>query len=342
MFDGSSLLVTGGTGSFGQVFVRTLLARHKPRRVVIFSRDEQKQYEMEQLFGGSPLQYVLGDVRDRERLRRACEGMDVIVHAAALKQVPAAEQNPIEAVKTNILGAENVIFAAADNRVSRVIALSTDKAVNPINLYGATKLVSDKLFIAANAGSDARKPMFSVVRYGNVFTSRGSVVPYFRKLVSEGASSLPVTDPRMTRFWISVQQGVDFVLGCFTRMYGGEIFVPRLPSVRMVDVAKAVAPNLAIEITGIRPGEKLHETLCPKDESHLTLEFKDHYVICPSIAMPVVRTYRTDASGACGQPVGEGFEFDSETNEWFLTPEEIAASAAASPSRIIHSMPTFG
>ena len=337
------VLVTGGTGSFGQAFVKTVLERFMPRRLIVFSRDEQKQYEMEQTIGQGVVRYVLGDVRDRERLRRVSEGMDVIVHAAALKQVPTAENNPIEAVKTNILGAENVIFAAADNQVSRVIALSTDKAVNPINLYGATKLVSDKLFVAANGGDDkGRHTKFSVVRYGNVFTSRGSVVPYFIRLASEGATELPITDTRMTRFWITLQEGVDFVLGCLERMYGGEILVPRIPSVRMIDVAKAVAPKLGIKVVGIRPGEKLHETLCPRDESHLTLRFANHYVICPSIAMPNARDYRTDASGAQGQPIEDGFAYDSETNERFLTPEEIARSAAASPSRIIHSMPTFG
>lgn len=343
MLNGKSVLITGGTGSFGQAFVRTVMAKFKPERLVVFSRDEQKQYEMKQSFGDRVVRYVLGDVRDRERLRRISEGIDVIVHAAALKQVPTAEHNPIEAVKTNILGAENVIFAAIDNRVSRVVAISTDKAVNPINLYGATKLVADKLFVAANAGgSEPGGTKFSVVRYGNVFTSRGSVVPYFKKLALEGAAELPITDPRMTRFWITLQEGVDFVTGCLERMHGGEIFVPRLPSVRMTDVAKAVAPGLAIKIVGIRPGEKLHETLCPRDESHLTLRFDNHYVICPSIEMPGAPDYRTDASGSFGQPVAEGFEYDSETNERFLTSDEIARSAAASPSRIIHSMPTFG
>ena len=322
MFDGASVLVTGGTGSFGQAFVTTLLERYKPREVIVFSRDEQKQYEMRHAGAREPVRYVLGDVRDLERLSRACEGIDLLVHAAALKQVPTAEHNPIEAVKTNILGAQNVIFAASDNRVPRVIALSTDKAVNPINLYGATKLVADKLFVAANA-QDRSPTTFSVVRYGNVFTSRGSVVPYFQKLLAEGAAELPITDARMTRFWITLQQGVDFVLSSLGRMQGGEIFVPRIPSVRMIDVAKAVAPALAIRIVGIRPGEKLHETLCPKDESHLVLRFEDHYVTRPSIAMPDGRTFQTDASGARGVPVGEGFEYGSETNDRFLTVEEL-------------------
>lgn len=324
MLNGKAVLLSGGTGSFGQAFVKTVLERCTPRRLVVFSRDEQKQYEMEQTIGQGVVRYVLGDVRDRERLRRVSEGMDVIVHAAALKQVPTAEHNPIEAVKTNILGAENVIFAATENQVSRVIALSTDKAVNPINLYGATKLVSDKLFVAANAdGNEDQRTRFSVVRYGNVFTSRGSIVPYFKKLASEGAAELPITDVRMTRFWITLEEGVDFVLSCLERMYGGEIFVPRIPSVRMIDVAKAVAPKLGIKITGIRPGEKLHETLCPRDESHLTLRFADHYVICPSIAMPDSPDYRTDGLGARGIPVEEGFEYNSESNERFLSVEEL-------------------
>ncbi len=329
MLNGKSIFVTGGTGSFGQAFVATVLQRYKPREVIVFSRDEQKQYEMRHSVARDGVRYVLGDVRDRERLTRASQGVDIIVHAAALKQVPTAEHNPIEAVKTNIWGAQNVIFAAIDNSVSRVIALSTDKAVNPINLYGATKLVSDKLFVAANATGDAGQTMFSVVRYGNVFTSRGSVVPYFQKLSAEGASKLPITDVRMTRFWITLQAGVDFVLGCLARMQGGEIFVPRIPSVRMIDVAKAVAPGLGFEVTGIRPGEKLHETLCPKDEAHLTLRFGEHFVIRPSIAMPPGRSYGIDALGEQGAPVEEGFEYTSASNEHFLKAEELRRQVGA-------------
>ncbi|HEX5274849.1 MAG TPA: UDP-N-acetylglucosamine 4,6-dehydratase (inverting) [Candidatus Rubrimentiphilum sp.] len=323
MFDGHSLLITGGTGSFGRAFVATMLARHKPREIIVYSRDEQKQYEMRHAVAREGVRYVLGDVRDRERLTRASQGVDIIVHAAALKQVPTAEHNPIEAVKTNILGAQNVIFAAIDNKAARVLALSTDKAVNPINLYGATKLVADKLFVAANSSSEAGQTMFSVVRYGNVFTSRGSVVPYFQKLLAEGAQKLPITDLRMTRFWITLQAGADFVLDCLGRMQGGEIFVPRIPSVRMIDVAKAIAPELDIEITGIRPGEKLHETLCPKDEAHLTLRFAKHFVVRPSIAMPPGREYQVDALGERGSAVEEGFEYTSESNEHFLTVEEL-------------------
>lgn len=323
MLNGKSILLTGGTGSFGRAFVATVLQRFQPREVIVYSRDELKQYEMRHTVAREGVRYVVGDVRDRERLTRASQGADVIVHAAALKQVPTAEHNPSEAVKTNVLGAENVIFAAIDNKVARVLALSTDKAVNPINLYGATKLVADKLFVAANAGDQAGKTMFSVVRYGNVFTSRGSVVPYFQQLLTEGARRLPITDERMTRFWITMQEGVDFVLESLRRMHGGEIFIPRIPSVRMVDVAKAVAPELDIEITGIRPGEKLHETLCPKDEAHLTLRFADHFVMRPSIAMPPGRVYDVDALGQRGEPVEEGFEYTSERNGHFLTVEEL-------------------
>lgn len=328
MFDGISVLITGGTGSFGQAFVRTLLERYRPREIIVYSRDEQKQYEMRHAVASDRVRYVLGDVRDRERLTRASQGAGVIVHAAALKQVPTAEHNPIEAVKTNILGAQNVIFSAIDNGAARVIALSTDKAVNPINLYGATKLVADKLFVAANSTEESAATLFSVVRYGNVFTSRGSVVPYFQKLQAEGASKLPITDPRMTRFWITLQGGVDFVIACVARMQGGEIFVPRIPSVRMVDVAKAIAPELGIDVTGIRPGEKLHETLCPKDEAHLTLRFDEHFVMRPSIAMPLGRDYAADLLGGRGSPVEEAFEYTSARNE-FLTVEELRRQVLA-------------
>lgn len=325
MLSRKCILVTGGTGSFGRRFVETVLQRWDPRQIVVYSRDEQKQYEMRHAGASDRVRYVLGDVRDLERLSRTCEGMDVIVHAAALKQVPTAEHNPIEAVKTNILGSENVILAASDNRVERVVSLSTDKAVNPINLYGATKLVADKLFVAANFARESSQTKFSVVRYGNVFTSRGSVVPYFRHLVAEGARDLPITDVRMTRFWITLQQGVDFVLASLERMLGGEIFVPRIPSVRMVDVAKAIAPDAGIKIVGIRPGEKLHETLCPKDEAHLTLRFENHYVTCPPHAMSENRSYETNALGERGSPVPESFEYDSAANEWFLSADELRA-----------------
>ena len=324
MLTGQSILVTGGTGSFGQEFVRTVLARFEPKRIVVFSRDELKQYEMKQRFGDDCVRYVLGDVRDLDSLTRHTKGIDILVHAAALKQVPTAEHNPLEAVKTNILGAQNVIVAAAGRGIARVVALSTDKAVNPINLYGATKLVSDKLFVAANAEADESTCRLSVVRYGNVFTSRGSVVPHFKQLKASGARSLPITDRRMTRFWIGLSQGVDFVLKCLERMHGGEIFVPKIPSVRMLDVAKAVAPDLEIEIIGIRPGEKLHETLCPRDESRRTLRFENHYVICPEIPTPG-QDYGSDRTGKSGSPVDEAFEYNSGTNEWFLSLEELRA-----------------
>jgi len=283
MFEGKSILVTGGTGSFGKSFTRTLLAKHKPRRVAVYSRDELKQFEMQQEISGPEMRYFMGDVRDRERLTMAMRGVDLVVDAAALKQVPAAEYNPMECVKTNVYGADNVVHAALAHNVDKVIALSTDKAANPINLYGATKLCSDKLFVAANNLAGAHRTTFSVVRYGNVVGSRGSVVPYFKNLIDTGADYLPITHEHMTRFWITLDQGVDFVCKSFERMKGGEIFVPKIPSVRITDLAKAMAPDLACKIVGIRPGEKLHEVMCPRDDSHLTVEFADHYVVKPTI-----------------------------------------------------------
>ncbi len=283
MLNGKSILITGGTGSFGRRFTEIVLERYKPQKLIVFSRDELKQFEMEQHFPQQCMRFFIGDVRDRERLTMAMRGVDYVIHAAALKQVPAAEYNPIECIKTNVYGAENVIQAAFECGVQKVIALSTDKAANPINLYGATKLCSDKLFVAANNLAGDRPTRFSVVRYGNVVNSRGSVVPYFRELIRKGSQSLPVTDPRMTRFWISLQQGVDFVLKNFQRMRGGEIFVPKIPSVRVIDLAETMAPGMPLNIIGIRAGEKLHEIMCPQDDSHLTLEFPDHYVIQPTI-----------------------------------------------------------
>lgn len=324
MFDNKSVLITGGTGSFGHQYVRTILARYKPSRIVVFSRDELKQYEMAQRFTAPSMRYFLGDVRDGERLSQAMKGIDYVIHAAALKQVPAAEYNPMECIKTNIHGAENVIRAAIANNVEKVIALSTDKAANPINLYGATKLVSDKLFVAANNMVGSGRSRFAVVRYGNVVGSRGSVVPLFSRLIAEGASSLPITDSRMTRFWISLQQGVDFVLDKFTRMHGGEIFVPKIPSIRMVDLAEAMAPGLALREIGIRPGEKLHEIMCPADDSHLTLEFGRHYVIRPTIKFYGAELdYTVDAQGEAGTPVAQGFEYHSGNNTHFLTAAQI-------------------
>jgi UDP-N-acetylglucosamine 4,6-dehydratase len=324
MFDNSSILITGGTGSFGRKFIRTLLARYKPRRVVVYSRDELKQYEMQQEFNSPQMRYFIGDVRDLPRMQQAMRGIDFVIHAAALKQVPAAEYNPFECIKTNIYGAENVITAALENEVSMVIALSTDKAANPINLYGATKLASDKLFTAANNMAGGRRTIFSVVRYGNVVGSRGSVVPFFRKLIAEGQAALPITDVRMTRFWITLQQGVDFVLENFARMHGGEIFVPKIPSVRIVDLAAAMAPGRATEVIGIRPGEKLHEIMCPADDSHLTLEFKRHFVIQPAIRFfNREMDYSIDRLGEHAKPVEQGYEYNSGTNPVFLTVDEV-------------------
>jgi UDP-N-acetylglucosamine 4,6-dehydratase/5-epimerase len=279
---------------------------------------------MQQRYDSPVMRYFLGDVRDPDRLMQAMRGVDYVIHSAALKQVPAAEYNPMECIKTNVHGAENVIRAAIENGVHKVIALSTDKAANPINLYGATKLASDKLFVAANNMVGTKQTRFSVVRYGNVVGSRGSVVPLFERLIREGAKQLPVTDPRMTRFWISLQQGVDFVLENFSRMRGGEIFVPKIPSVRITDLAEAMAPGMAAKVIGIRPGEKLHEVMCPSDDSHLTLEFPKHYVLRPTIRFyNVEMDYTTDGLGEQGKPVTQGFEYNSGANEHFLSAAEI-------------------
>lgn len=323
MIDGKSILITGGTGSFGRQLVRTLLAESNPRRVIIFSRDELKQYEMDREFGDERVRYFLGDVRDEQRLRQAMRDVEIVVHAAALKQVPAAEYNPMECIKTNIMGAQNVINAAIENNVERVIALSTDKAANPINLYGASKLASDKLFVSANNIVGGRHTRFAVVRYGNVIGSRGSVVPLFKKLVSEGAKELPITHEKMTRFWITLQQGVDFVIKNFARMHGGEIFVPKIPSALMPDLAKAIAPDLPIKIIGIRPGEKLHEIMVPEDDAHHTIEFDKHYVITPSIAFFTQPNYSIDATSERGSRIETEFEYSSGTNPWFLSVDEI-------------------
>ena len=329
MLNGKSILITGGTGSFGHRYVSTLLEMYNLKRLVIYSRDELKQYDMEMKFkknknySSKVLRFFIGDVRDRSRLKEAMRDIDIVIHAAALKQVPAAEYNPMECVKTNIHGAENVIQAALYNNVEKVIALSTDKAANPINLYGATKLASDKLFVAANNMSGGRTK-FSVVRYGNVVGSRGSVVPLFDKLIREGADSLPITHEEMTRFWISLQEGVDFVLKNMERMQGGEVFVPKIPSVHIVDLAKAMGPSLAVKIIGIRPGEKLHEIMCPADDSHLTVEFDDHFVITPSIVFfSRENDFTSNSLGEVGKIVKQGTEYNSDTNSHFLTVEEI-------------------
>lgn len=324
MFNGKSVLVTGGTGSFGRAFVKHVLTSYPDvKRMVVFSRDELKQYEMEMDIRHSALRFFIGDVRDQDRLCRAMDGVDYVVHAAALKQVPAAEYNPMECIKTNVQGAQNVIDAALDCGVNKVVALSTDKAANPINLYGASKLASDKLFVAANNMVGTRPTRFSVVRYGNVVGSRGSVVPYFRRLVAEGASEVPITDPRMTRFWITLPQGVRFVVKSFERMYGGETFVPKIPSTKITDLAEAIAPGLTQRIVGIRPGEKLHEVMCPRDDSHLTLEFDDHFTIQPTISFNVHPDYAVNALAERGKPVGDLFEYNSGSNPAFLNVQEI-------------------
>ncbi|AEG59492.1 UDP-N-acetylglucosamine 4,6-dehydratase (inverting) [Desulforamulus ruminis] len=323
MFNNKTILITGGTGSFGKQYTRTLVSRYNPKKIIIFSRDELKQFEMQQEFNGYEMRYFIGDVRDVERLRQAMRGVDYVIHAAALKQVPAAEYNPMECIKTNIYGAQNVITASIENEVEKVIALSTDKAANPINLYGATKLASDKLFVAANNMTGERQTRFSVVRYGNVMGSRGSVVPFFKKLIADGAKELPVTDLRMTRFWITLQQGVDFVLKNFSRMHGGEIFVPKIPSMRITDLVESLAPGIKIRVIGIRPGEKLHEIMCPADDSHLTLEFNDHYVIRPSIIFNQPVDYRENRLGEIGEAVSQGFEYNSGTNPIFLSVDQL-------------------
>lgn len=323
MFNNKSILITGGTGSFGKKFIQILFEKYQPKKVIVFSRDELKQFEMQQVFNEPCMRYFIGDVRDVERLKKAMYKVDYVVHAAALKQVPAAEYNPMECIKTNIHGAQNVIDAAIACNVEKIIALSTDKAANPINLYGATKLASDKLFTAANNLVGDRKTRFSVVRYGNVVGSRGSVVPFFKKIVANGATEIPITDERMTRFWLKLEDGVNFVLKNFERMQGGEIFIPKIPSMRILDLAKAIAPDLYTKVIGIRPGEKLHEIMCPADTYYETLEFADHYVIKPSISFSYAVDYEHNAIGEIGFPVADGFEYNSGTNPHFLTVEEL-------------------
>lgn len=324
--DDKTILITGGTGSFGRAFIARVLRDFKPRRLIVFSRDELKQFEMRAQFSEERypvLRYFLGDVRDRDRLYRAFDGVDVVVHAAALKQVPAAEYNPLEAVKTNVLGAANIIDAAIDREVKQVIALSTDKAANPINLYGATKLVSDKLFIAANNYSGYHGTQFSTVRYGNVVGSRGSVIPFFIKMRATG--EVPITDPRMTRFWITLDQGVDFVLASLVRMQGGEIFVPKIPSMRISDLVDAIAPGCRTRVVGIRPGEKLHEVMVPEDDAHHTLEHDTHFTICPSTPGWDRETY---AAATAGRQCPDGFRYSSDNNTQWLSHDALRAIAA--------------
>jgi UDP-N-acetylglucosamine 4,6-dehydratase len=318
--NGKSLLITGGTGSFGKLFVKTALERLHLKRLVVFSRDELKQFEMQQQISSPILRYFIGDVRDRDRLHRALSGIDFVVHAAALKQVPACEYNPFEAIKTNVLGAENLINECIDNGVQRVVALSTDKAANPINLYGATKLCSDKLFVAGNVYSGARDTRFSVVRYGNVVGSRGSVIPFFLSRRKSGV--LPVTDKRMTRFWITLQQGVDFVIDSLQSMHGGEIFVPKIPSMNIMDLAAAIAPECRVETVGIRPGEKLHEVMVPEDDARTTVELADRYVIMPQFDWFGAHHYSE------GKPCPDGFRYGSDNNDRWLTRSDLTEMIA--------------
>jgi UDP-N-acetylglucosamine 4,6-dehydratase len=323
--DGASILVTGGTGSFGQTFIRRLFAEHRPARVIIYSRDELKQYEMAQRFSQKELRFFIGDVRDLARLERALKGVDIVIHAAALKQVPAAEYNPIECIKTNVFGAENVINACLNQGVHKVIALSTDKAVSPINLYGATKLCADKLFIAANhlAGKDSTR--FAVVRYGNVIGSRGSVVPFFKE--SSKGGKLPITDPRMTRFWIRLEDGADFVQHALGMMRGGEIFIPKIASMRITDLATAICAGCEQETVGIRPGEKLHELLITRDDARHTLEFDSFFVIQPAVHLWNHEANQNYA-GEQGRPVSDDFEYASDTNDRWLNAEQLKAMIA--------------
>ncbi|MDC0601515.1 UDP-N-acetylglucosamine 4,6-dehydratase (inverting) [Aliiglaciecola sp.] len=324
MFKDKSILITGGTGSFGKHFVSHLLDNDTPKRLIIYSRDELKQFEMQQQFDAPCMRYFIGDVRDKHRLTSAMKDVDYVIHAAALKQVPAAEYNPNECIKTNINGAQNVIDAAIETDVRRVIALSTDKAANPVNLYGATKLASDKLFVAANNISGAKGPRFAVVRYGNVVGSRGSVVPFYRELLAQGKTTLPVTHKEMTRFWITLDEGVQFVIKNFQRMQGGEIFVPKIPSITIIDLVESMSGKRDYEIIGIRPGEKLHEVMVPQEMAHHSLEFDDHYVITPAIKFfDKTVNYKVNKLGEKGQSVEEKFEYHSGTNPHFLSIDEL-------------------
>lgn len=326
-FNDKSILITGGTGSFGSACTRFILDNFAPRRLIIYSRDEAKQFDMAIDFadatdasGTSPLRFFIGDVRDAERLKLAMEDVDIVIHAAALKHVPVAEYNPMECIRTNVNGAENVVMAALASNVEKVIALSTDKAASPINLYGASKLASDKIFVAANNLAGKRPTRFAVVRYGNVLGSRGSVLPFFQGLIEKGAKSLPITDPRMTRFWITLEQGVSFVLSSFAMMKGGEIFVPKIPSMKVIDLAAALAPELPTKVIGIRPGEKLHEVLVTEDEARATVMLGDRYIVEPTLEF-----WSRDASKTLGaEPVEEEFQYKSDSNDDWLTPERLA------------------
>ncbi len=323
ILDNKTILITGGTGSFGKKMLQIVLAESKPKRLIIFSRDELKQFEMVQKWNPTKypcLEYVLGDVRDKERLTRVFEGVDYVIHAAALKQVPAAERNPEEYIKTNVIGAMNIIDAAIDNKVDKVVALSTDKACNPINLYGATKLCSDKLFVAANGSEAIRsKTKFSVVRYGNVLGSRGSVIPFFQERAKTGV--LPITDEKMTRFWITLDQAVHFVITCLARSKGGEVFVPRIPSMRIVDLAKAIASECKHEIVGSRPGEKINEVLISEDEARNAIEFKECFIVQNNFNL---RNGLLNHLGKDkGRDCSEGFKYTSDTNTEWLSIEDL-------------------
>jgi len=322
MLNNKSILITGGTGSFGKKFIKTILDKYKPKKVIVYSRDELKQFEMQQVWpDGGKMRYFIGDVRDYSRLKRAMEGVDIVIHAAALKQVPAAEYNPFEAVKTNVIGGQNVIDAALSQNVKKVIALSTDKAAAPINLYGATKLTSDKLIIAANNYKGEKDIKLSVVRYGNVMGSRGSVIPFFMKQKEKGV--LPITDERMTRFNITLKEGVDFVLNCLEKMWGGELFVPKIPSYKILDVAKAIAPDCKYKIVGIRPGEKLHEEMITETDALNSVEFEKYFVILPSTILWDIDQFRKESNSSVGKKCEFGFSYNSGTNEEFLSIEAL-------------------
>ncbi|MBC3765037.1 UDP-N-acetylglucosamine 4,6-dehydratase (inverting) [Neptunicella marina] len=324
MFDGKTILITGGTGSFGQKFIGRILKDYNPKKLIVYSRDELKQFDMQQRFNATCMRYFLGDVRDKYRLKTAMSGVDFVVHAAALKQVPAAEYNPMECIKTNIMGAQNVIEACIESNVPKVIALSTDKAANPVNLYGATKLASDKLFVAANNIAGAGGTRFAVVRYGNVVGSRGSVVPFFRDLLAKGDTCLPVTHEEMTRFWITLEQGVEFVIKNFQRMQGGEIFVPKIPSVQIIDLVESMSGKREYKTIGIRPGEKIHEIMVPQEVAHHSYEFDDHFVIAPAILFFDKNvSYSSNKLGEQGRKVDEKFEYHSGTNPHFLSVDEL-------------------
>lgn len=325
MFNGKNILITGGTGSFGESLAKKLIKDYSPRRLIIYSRDELKQFNLSKKIISKSIRFLIGDVRDRERLNLALKGVDYVFHAAALKQVPAAEYNPMECINTNILGANNIIQACINNNVEKVIALSTDKAANPINLYGASKLASDKLFVAANNLVGSSKLRFSVVRYGNVVGSRGSVIHEFKKKIDRGSKFLPITHKSMTRFWITLDEGVDFSINSMKLMKGGEIFIPKLPSIRIVDLAKSFNKNIKLKFVGIRPGEKIHEIMCPADDSHRTIEFDKYFIITPTTLMRLkFEDYLHSKNNKRGKRVRHGFEYNSGNNRVFLGLNEIA------------------